>query len=423
VFNMNVYNSTYDDLKSHYDQVLNKDKTTYKNSNDEPTPIGCIEDMYSSIPQSFWNEGVEILDPCCGNGNFHLVTLQKLKSIGIDIGSIVDNNLYFNDINEDRIKNVKKVFGNNSNIFKKDFLQFEDTRKFDMVVANPPFALFTEDNKRASKNHTLVRDFISKAISVTKENGYVLFIVPNNWMSYANRNVVIEEITKRQIIHLDIHGSKKWFPKIGSSFTWFLLKNAQTCQPYTTSTLYKKSIYSSVVQSGERKFIPLLWTTEVQSIFSKTIDVDNEKFAVETTSDLHAYTKKKLLSKEKDQDHPYRLWHTPSTNLYSSRPHKYQDGFKTFISLTNVYSLFVDNCGMTQSIAFVRCESEEKAMETSKILDHNLYRFLNNVCRWGNFNNIKILKEFPIPQNPNDIYGSFGITNEEIQFIENFLSA
>ena len=59
---MNVYNSTYDDLKSHYDQVLNKDKTTYKNSNDEPTPIGCIEDMYSSIPQSFWNEGVEILD-------------------------------------------------------------------------------------------------------------------------------------------------------------------------------------------------------------------------------------------------------------------------------------------------------------------------------------------------------------------------
>ena len=420
--NMNIFSNSYEELSEHYDQVLNKDKSTYKNSNDEPTPMGCIEEMLSKLPDEVWNEDVKILDPCCGNGNFHLYAWKRLTDLGIDTSSIVKNNLFFNDINFDRLYNVREIYGKDCNITLFDFLKHGEEDKYDIIYANPPYAKFTEDNKRASKNHTMVRDFLSKSLSLLKDGGHLIYIIPDNWMSLADRNKVIEDITKYQFVHLDIHGAKKWFPKIGSSFTWFVLKKVPAKESYSVLSKYKKNNYTSSVTSGERSFIPLVWTKEVKSIFEKTIELDNDKYCVETTSDLHKYTKRDLISKTKDEIHKHRLIHTPKQTVWASRAHKYQEGYKVFISTTDKYSTFVDDCGMTQSIAFIRCEDKKEAENIKKALDHDLYKFLNNVCRWGNFNNIRILQKFPIPNNTDDIYESFNINEEEISFIEEFLA-
>ena len=422
-YKMNLDNNTYDEIKQYYDEVLNKDKSTYKNSNDEPTPMSCIEEMLSKLPDNVWNKRVKILDPCSGNGNFHLFAWKKLRDAGVDTESIVTNNLYFNDINAARLSNVREVFGENCNVTQQDFLSLEETEQYDVIYANPPYAKFTEDNKRASKNHTLVRDFLAKSLSLLKDDGYLIYIIPDNWMSLADRNKVIKEITQYQFLHLDIHGAKKWFPKVGSSFTWFVLQKTKAEKPYSVVSKYKKNIYTSEVVSGERSFIPLVWTKEVGSIFEKTIEKNNKKYHVETTSDLHKYTKRDLISPVADSSHPYRLIHTPKQTVWASRPHKYQEGYKTFISTTDKYSTFVDDCGMTQSIAFIRCDSKTQAENIKKVLDHDLYKFINNVCRWGNFNNIRILQQFPIPEDTQDIYDSFSITENEIKFIEEFLSS
>ena len=37
---------------------------------------------------------------------------------------------------------------------------------------------------------------------------------------------------------------------------------------------------------------------------------------------------------------------------------------------------------MTQSIAFILCDSEELAKKYLQILEHPLYIFINNICRW-----------------------------------------
>jgi hypothetical protein len=75
---------------------------------------------------------------------------------------------------------------------------------------------------------------------------------------------------------------------------------------------------------------------------------------------------------------------------------------------------------MTQSIVFIRCSSEKEANLYKKILDHKFYKFINNVCRWGNFNNIRILQSFPIPESYETLYHDLDLTEEEIQFIEDF---
>jgi tRNA1(Val) A37 N6-methylase TrmN6 len=132
--------------------------------------MGCVEEMVNTIPKDFWQEkNLKILDPCCGNGNFLLYISQKTNL----------NNLWFNDINKKRLNNIKKIFGEEVNLSQKDFLEFEEKEEYDLVVANPPYAKFTE-GKRTAKNHNMSRDFILKALNITKPEGYILFIVPNN---------------------------------------------------------------------------------------------------------------------------------------------------------------------------------------------------------------------------------------------------
>jgi SAM-dependent methyltransferase len=421
-----IDSSSFNEIKKYYDETLNTDKSTYKSSNDEPTPIDCISEMISKIPIDLWKKtNLAILDPCCGNGNFSIPIIFELLKYH-DKETILEQILEFNDINESRLENVRNVFCGekyNLQITKHDFITFNNDKKYDLIVANPPYAKLLENGKRASKNHNLIKDFIEKALSQLKPNGYLLFITPDNWMSYADRNALIEIITSLQIIHLDIHTAKKYFKKIGSSFTWYIIQNCAFYKNINISGIWKKKEYISSVISKQRKYIPLLYNEIVQNILSKTIDNTGlPKFEVKTSSDLHKYTKAEFICDEKTEVFKYKLIHTPSQTVYSSRPHKFQEGYKLFISTTDKYSVFIDNCGMTQSIVFILCCNEEEAKKYLQILQHPLYVFINNICRWGNFNNIRILQSFPIPTieysgDDKEIYEYFNITKEEIDYI------
>lgn len=206
-----IDNATFYELKTHYDKTLNMDKSTYKTSNDEPTPIDCITEMTSKIPEELWmRQNLSILDPCCGNGNFYIPIMFELTKHH-DKRIILEQILEFNDINEGRLENVRRVFCGDKyklQITNHDYIAFISDKKYDLIVANPPFAKLLENGKRASKNHNLIKDFIEKALSQLKPDGYLMFITPDNWMSCADRNVLIEIITSLQIIHLDIHSEE-----------------------------------------------------------------------------------------------------------------------------------------------------------------------------------------------------------------------
>ena len=423
---INITNNSYKERKEYYDTVLNKDRSAFKSTNDEPTPITCVEEMIKGLPKCFWDrnfEDLKILDPVCGNGNFHTVIYNKLINENISPKNILENILYFNDIDINRTNMVNTVFEAdkyNLNVTTEDFLGYNESQKFDLIVANPPYAKLAPNGKRVSKNHNLIKPFIEKTLKLLKPHGYLLFLTPDNWMSYADRNTLIEKLTKLQIIYLNIHTAKKHFKKVGSSFTWYIIKNTKTKRKFRVEGIRNGILYKSKVKSECRKYIPLIYNDVVQSILHKTLDNKHlEKFKVETSCDMHKHNKKHLLSVEKDDEHPYKLIHTPKQTVYSSRKHKYQDGYKVFISITSYYSIIVDNCGMTQNVAFVRCKSKKEAEKVGKILQHPLYKFLNNICRWGNFNNIRILQLFPICDVEN-VWDMFGITETEKEYINSY---
>jgi methylase of polypeptide subunit release factors len=418
---------SFDKLKQYYDQVLNVDKNTYQSSNDEPTPMDCVNEMVQAIPNELWKKkDLAVLDPCCGNGNFGLSLYVQCIKNGHTKEDVLQRILEFNDINNRRLENVRAVFDHKKyalQITNHDFITHDYHKTYDLIVANPPYAKMTEDGKRSSKNHNLIKDFIEKSLSLLKPNGYLLFITPDNWMSYADRNVLIETITSLQIIRLDIHTAKKYFKKIGSSFTWYIIQHCKAYQPIHVSGIWKKREYHDMVVSQPRKYIPLLYNQTVQTILSKTVDASLPTFDVKTSSDLHRYTKAEYISNEQTDVFTYKLIHTPKQTVYASRPHKFQEGYKVFISTTDKYSVFIDQCGMTQSIVFILCESKEQAEQYLTILQHPLYVFINNICRWGNFNNIRILQHFPKPSghysgNHDELYDYFHITADERAYIQ-----
>lgn len=365
--------------------ALNKDDSHFLSSNDICTPMGCVQEMVDAIPASFWRrKNLEILDPCAGNGNFHAY-ISHFTPL---------QNLVFNEINDDRIRNIRKLFGQGARVTRQDFLHYDESRQYDLIVSNPPYAKFDAHGKRVSKNHNLSRLFIEKALRLTKPGGLMLFIVPNNWMSLSDRNHLPTLLSAHQFLHLNIHGAKRWFPGIGSSFTWFLLKKEQNNRPFTVENNYYASGREKISLPSDADFIPLYLSDVVFEIFAKAFSAPSRQ-GVETSSDLHRYTKAHLLSETKTRKHSHKVIHTPTTTVWSERPHKYQEGWKVFLSLTNTYQTFVDNCGMTQSIAFIRCASKKEALQRKAELDAPLFRFLNDMTRYGNFNNIRILQRFP----------------------------
>ena len=417
--NPHTIESEYNELKRYYDDVLNKDKQLVETSNDEPTPLDCVEEMVNKIPESFWqNKHIKILDPCCGCGNFPIIIYFKLIQYHTK-ETILKDMLYFNDINTNRLNKLKEVFQHELNIYQEDFLSLTTPHTFDLIVANPPYAKLLSNGKRASKNHNLIGPFIEKSLKLLKDHGYLLYITPDNWMSFADRNILIHELTRLQIHYINIHTAKKYFKKIGSSFVWYLIEKTPAYKNIEIEGIWKNKIYKDSVQSEVRNYIPLYYNNIIQSILHKTIDNTTlRKFKVETSSYLHKYTKREFISNTQSDVYKYKLVHTPKQIVWSSKPHKYQDGYKVFISTTSYYETIVDDCGMTQSIAFIRCMNEEEAKQIQKVLMHPLYTFINNICRYGNFNNIRILQHFPHCTKYENVYTEFSITPEEIRFIE-----
>lgn len=414
------YVRPYANVKEYVDNTLNKDTTLSTSSNDEPTPIGCLEEMFSKVPVAVWQQkDMKILDPCCGNGNFGVVVGERLRTNGYSTTDI-QKALHFNDTNQARLANVKSIFGSLANITSIDFLRQDYGELYDMIVMNPPYAKLMDDGSRASKNHSVFVSFMEKGLRILKPNGILVAIIPDSWMSLSDRNTFCKEITQYQFHCLNIHSAKRWFPKVGSSFTWFVLQKTPHFQPFEVSGVWKKTPYTCRVESQVRSFIPLLYSSHVQQVFLKTVESNLPKYRVETSSHLHKYTQREYIQAEQSPEFCHRLIHTPKQTVWANRPHKFQDGWKVFLSTTDKYAAFVDSCGMTQSIAFIRVDTQEEAKAIAKKLEHPLYMFLNNICRYGNFNNIRILQKFPVSTTDNP-YTEFGITEDEIAYIESHL--
>ena len=368
-------NKSLDEIFSFFNE-LNNDQSHFETKDDICTPMECVKLMVDYVPEEFWKrDSIKILDPCCGNGNFGAYCNSKTNP----------DNIYYNELNVQRYENCKALLRpnhiTNDNFF--DFSVFNGT--YDLITANPPYS------GGGNKNRSLSNAFIEHSIELLNDKGYLCFITPNNWMTYNNNNKTLKMLLNEGSFLVINNDVKKFFPKVGSSFTIFIWQkgvfNIETMviNNYLVKDTQKVNIPKDI------PFIPLYITQTVIDLVGKLISDKPSKFNYRC--DLHNYTQSKYLSDTQDDTFKYETIHTLRKTRYASKKQDIYDKWLIIIPLSTYYIPEVmHHVNTTQSVGYFAFDTKEMAESYLKIITKPQFKLLIHLTRYGNFNNIMVLK-------------------------------
>lgn len=188
------------------------------------TPPSCISKILEKL-DSYLKDTIEgpinILEPSCGSGEF--ISKLHIKYNDSYILGIENNKTIY--------ESVKKYNTGNMKIVNADFLKYESTTKFDLIVGNPPYFVMknTLVDKKYKKFYTgranIFIIFILKCLSLLKPDGVLAFVLPKSFL-----NCVYYDKTRAYIHHnfqiLDIYESYDKYIETAQPTVVFMLKNS-----------------------------------------------------------------------------------------------------------------------------------------------------------------------------------------------------
>lgn len=164
------------------------------------TPKIVAEFMFSLADL---NKNADILEPCCGEGVFLDVMLEK----------------GFKKITAYEID--KEIIDSRYKVINKSFVPETINHKFDLIIGNPPYISWKNlepDLKEELEGNDLWQKycnslcdysniFIIKAVELLKEGGQLIFITPEYWLSKTHslklRNFMLENGYFEEIYHFN----------------------------------------------------------------------------------------------------------------------------------------------------------------------------------------------------------------------------
>jgi adenine-specific DNA-methyltransferase len=361
-----------------YFNKLNNDSSHFESKDDVCTPMECVETMLDYLPKEVWKKpNLKVLDPCSGNGNFGAYAMLK---------SSIDN-IWFNELNPIRYLNCKTIL-NPKNITNSDAFELDKINGigWDIIMANPPYS------GGGNKNQSISNLFIEKSIDLLASGGYLCFVTPNNWMTYNNNNTTLRKLLYNGSFLVIDNDVKKYFPSVGSSFTIFIWqKDVFTNKTMVKNNYLLKDRKKSIVIPKISKFIPLYISKSILSIIDKTVIDERNEF--DYRCDLHNFTQRKRLSDVKHNNFIYETIHTARKTRYSNYKQDIFDNFNIVVPLSTYYIPFIKSkVNVTQSVGYISFDKESDAVNFLKKMVQPHIKLIVHLTRYGNFNNIKVLR-------------------------------
>lgn len=168
--------------------------------------------IINDLPEAQKFKTINILEPSVGAGNFIPLLIKKYKEIP-------EVNLDLMDIDKEAIKTLKVLLKTlnvpkniNINFINDDFIFHIFTKKYDIVVGNPPFKkikgqkvlLFAyKDMMYNKETNNIFSFFVEKALRISK---YVALITPKSLVSAPEFNKTRELIEKKLITKIIDYG-------------------------------------------------------------------------------------------------------------------------------------------------------------------------------------------------------------------------
>ena len=164
------------------------------------TPQSVIREILQHLPYSK-NDGIDILEPSYGTGEFLYMLQEKYPLAKIDA-------IEYDDI----LFNISLKHFQNINLINEDTLLYDfKDKKYDLVIGNPPYFEFkiSEELKERYKDVITGRInifnlFVKTGIDLLKPNGYLAFVIPpsmNNGAYFKGlRDYIIKNCDIRDIL-------------------------------------------------------------------------------------------------------------------------------------------------------------------------------------------------------------------------------
>ncbi|ARF10350.1 putative site-specific DNA-methyltransferase [Hokovirus HKV1] len=192
------------------------------------TPINFINDNMLNDLEMYWqnktneniftNKNLTWYDPTAGMGNFHIAIYYKLmeglkdkiKDDNLRKKHIIENQLYFGELNKKNCLVIKQIFNINNeyklNLYNGNTLdinlnQVFKKNKFDIIIGNPPY---NEELKKSG-----ARPLYNKFIEYYTDKCNILsFVIPSRWFAGGKgldkfRNMMINRNDIVYIKHYD----------------------------------------------------------------------------------------------------------------------------------------------------------------------------------------------------------------------------
>lgn len=181
------------------------------------TPINFVHKIIDSLPKNLFNNpNLKWLDSGAGTGIFSIYIFylldNGLKRVIKDSterkNHILSNQLFLIEIQNENIKILKNIFGENCNIIENDYIDHKFDTKFDIIIGNPPFncnglkKVPTNNNfNKKNDGKTIWCDFIKKSIDLLNKNGVLCYLVPSIWLK-PDKQKIYNLLLKYQIYNL-----------------------------------------------------------------------------------------------------------------------------------------------------------------------------------------------------------------------------
>jgi hypothetical protein len=278
------------------------------------TPKIIIKKLFDSIIKYTSENGISIqtiLEPSCGT--CEVVNYCDNILNGVHIDAIEFNNKVF-----EHIKSLS--FKNKVTLLHQDFIHFNSSIKYDLIVGNPPYFVLEKGYKIPNKMEPYICGrpnmfglFIIQSISMLGPNGIVAFIIPKSFLNsvyYSKIRNYIKETCKIVEI-IDFEKDNKFIDTQQSTFGIILKKEPNNkiasieCNysikfnnnfMFTNDSIFLKSLLESTttlaklglsVRTGN-----IVWNqhkTELTDDEDETVLIYNTNLTKEHTIDLKTF--------------------------------------------------------------------------------------------------------------------------------------
>ena len=375
--------------KRFYNIYNNNEHLETKKLGEVYTPENIVGNMIDKIPEKAWNnKNIKVLDFACGTGIFAFFIYKKLIRY-FNHDYIVNNILYFNDIQEKNINKIKYIFNNPLNIHHGNFLEWDCDIKFDIIIGNPPFSNLSTER---SNGNTCWSKFVDKLLTLLKDSGYLSLIHPPGWRKPSTKgckytHLYTELTQKRQMHYLEIYNTKdgKDIFRCGTRFDIYLVENVK---PYKNTIIIDEKNHTHKVNLLKWPFIP----NHSFKLMSNLLKCEGENITIIYNRNNYGADKKHV-SKIKSEIHKYTLIHTTTKNginyRYSTRNDLGHFGVSKLIwCITNFTNNIIDvegNYGMTQSSLAIKIKDLDEGEIIRKcFLTKRFAKFMDSI-KYGNY--------------------------------------